>query len=148
MSAEETLIQTRKEKHQEANRGKFLLAVDPGVLPFVRHHPIESALSLMTRKQEDGTLITSIDRRELEQEPRYMLRGRISAFRKSGGITFIKLTDSTGSVQLIVSKNVFDNYDWLKNLDLGDIIEAGGWTCLSKTGEKSILVWGMRLLTK
>jgi len=148
MSSEETLIQIRKDKHQQINGGKYSLASDSGVLPFVKHTTISQAISAMQAMQEVGTLVTSIDPTSLAGSPKYMLKGRITAFRKSGAITFIKLTDSTGSVQTIASKAVYLDYDNLKLFDLGDIVEVIGHVCLSKTEEKSLLAFGIRLLTK
>lgn len=148
MSSEETLIQVRQEKHQQINGGKYALASDPGELPFTKHTHISDCVSVMQQMQEAGTLVTSISHADLETSGKYMLRGRITAFRKSGAITFIKLTDITGSVQVIVSKAAYLDYDSLKLFDLGDIIEVGGHVCLSKTGEKSLLAFGLRMLTK
>jgi lysyl-tRNA synthetase, class II len=148
MSSEETLIQVRREKHQQLNQGKYPLASDPNVLPFTHHDTIRSCVATMGILQDNGELVTSIVPGELEKSPGYMLRGRITAFRKSGAITFIKLTDSTGSVQIIVSKAAYLDYDSIKLFDLGDIVEVGGRVCLSKTGEKSLLAFGLRLLTK
>lgn len=148
MSSEETLIQVRREKHQQVNGGKYPLASDPGVLPFVRHTTVSECVSVLQQMQDQGTLITSIVPSELEGTPKYMLRGRITAFRKSGAITFIKLTDTSGSMQAIVSKAAYLDYDGLKLFDLGDIVEIAGHACLSKTGEKSLLAFGVRMLTK
>lgn len=148
MSSEETLIQVRREKHQQINQGKYPLASDPGVLPFTHHDTIRSCVATMSILQDNGELVTSIVIGELERSPGYMLRGRITALRKSGAITFIKLTDSTGSVQIIVSKAAYLDYDSIKLFDLGDIVEVGGRVCLSKTGEKSLLAFGIRLLAK
>lgn len=148
MSSEETLIQVRREKHQQLNGGKYPLASDPGVLPFTHHDFVRSCVATMGILQDNGELITSIVPSELERSPKYILRGRITAFRKSGAITFIKLTDSTGSVQIIVSKAAYLDYDSIKLFDLADIVEVAGHVCLSKTGEKSLLAFGLRLLTK
>lgn len=148
MSSEETLMQVRREKHQQINQGKFPLASDPGVLPFVKHSTIVECVAAMVSMQEAGTLVTSISHADLETSGKYMLRGRITAFRKSGAITFIKLTDMTGSVQVIVSKSAYLDYDGLKLFDLGDVVEVAGHVCLSKTGERSVLAFGLRMLTK
>lgn len=148
MSSEENLIQIRKDKHQELNGGAYPLASDPSELPFIKSCPVLSLIEDLTARQEEGLLVTSIAPSELEMEPKYTIKGRISAFRKSGAITFIKLTDSTGSVQVILSKAAYPEYDSLKLLDLGDIVEAFGHACLSRTGEKSLLVFRMTLLTK
>ena len=76
------------------------------------------------------------------------VRGRITNFRKSGGITFLKIQDATGAMQLIASKASLPDYDRLHLLDLGDIIEVGGRMCLSKTNEKSVLILGWNVITK
>lgn len=148
MSSEEILIQTRKDKHEAANGGQYALAQDCNELPFIREHTVRSVVNMMAQMQSVNSLVTSIQPSDLELQPKIRLRGRITNFRKSGGITFIRIADSTGAVQLIVSKSSYEQYGWIQNLDLGDIIEASGWTCQSKTAEKSLLLFSVRLLTK
>jgi lysyl-tRNA synthetase class 2 len=138
MAAEEVLIQTRKDKHLQLNGGAYPLPTS------ANHYPIHSILKMM----ENGSPKTTINLEDLSGDPQFLVHGRIAAFRKSGSISFIKLTDTSGSMQLIVSKAAYLLYDELKLFDLGDIVEAAGWTCLSKTGEKSILVNSIRLLSK
>lgn len=134
MSAEETLIQVRQEKHQQLNGRTYPLAT-----PAIYNVAALLMLGFTAPK-------TSLNPQELDSPA--LLHGRISAFRKSGGISFVKLTDHTGSLQLIATKSVLQDYDRLQLLDLGDIIEVKGPTCLSKTGEKSLLITEWRLLTK
>lgn len=148
MSSEETLIQVRKDKHFEINGGTYPLASDPGVLPFITHANIAHVHSMLSLMQGNGKLQTSIVPSELDDSGKYIIRGRITALRKSGAITFIRLTDVTGAIQVIVSKAAFENYDGLKLFDLGDIVEVGGRACQSKTGEKSLLAFRVTLLTK
>lgn len=148
MSSEETLIQVRKDKHHELNGGTYPLASDPNVLPFITHCTIEYLHRMLSLLQVNGKLQASIAPTELGDTDKYIIRGRITAFRKSGAITFIKLTDVTGSIQVIVSRAAFDNYEGLKLLDLGDIVEVGGRACQSKTGEKSLLAFRVVMLTK
>jgi lysyl-tRNA synthetase class 2 len=134
MSAEETLIETRKQKHQELNGGIYPLS---GFAPYIK-----GVLDFMTSNPQP----VSLDPTQLTNEIK--IHGRISNFRKSGGISFIKLTDGTGSMQCIASKAVLADYDRLHLLDLGDIIEVGGKMCLSKTQEKSVLILGWNVVTK
>jgi lysyl-tRNA synthetase class 2 len=147
MSSEETLIETRKAKHQELNEGKYPLAADPSVIFFIKHTTVMGALRIMEDMQSEGTLLTTIDPAEVSV-PKIVVRGRITNFRKSGAITFIKVTDASGSVQIIVSRAAYQNYEQLKLLDLGDIIEVGGVPVLSKTAEKSLLAFRVTCLTK
>lgn len=77
--------------------------------------------------------------------------GRVTTFRKTGKIAFLKLSDgsSTNSeIQVIGTLNASENYEGLKNIDLGDIIQVNGVTCFSKTNEPSVLVLSWKLLTK
>jgi lysyl-tRNA synthetase class 2 len=135
MSSEDTLIQVRKEKHQELNGGTYPLASPGG-------YSVAICLALM----ENNPPPISLNPAELGEE--MILHGRVTAFRKSGGISFIKLNDGTGSIQLLASKSVLADYDRLRLLDLGDIIQAHGRLCLSKTNEKSLLVTSWLVLTK
>ncbi len=148
MSSEEILIQVRKDKHHEINGGAYPLASDPAVLPFIAHVTVAQLHQDLELRDNNNELPVSIIPADLEDGGKYIIHGRIAALRKSGAITFIRVIDVTGSVQVIVSKSAYDNYDNLKLLDLGDIIEVGGRTCKSKTGERSLLAFSVTVLTK
>jgi lysyl-tRNA synthetase, class II len=148
MSSEETLIQVRKDKHQQINGGTYPLAKDPWEQPFITHTSIEQVQKFIGLLRGSGKLIASVLHTELGEADKYIIRGRISALRKSGAITFIRLTDISGSLQIIVSKSSYLEYDSIKLLDLGDIIEVGGRACQSKTGEDSLLAFSIVVLTK
>lgn len=139
MSTEDTLIQVRQSKHQEANGGTYPLAA-------VDTQQISNILSSFN----DNNIPVSLDLDDLNRQ--VVTCGRVSAIRKSGSITFIKIVDSTGSIQLIATKSAFESlnqdYNKLKLIDLGDIIEVCGRMCLSKTNENSLLIIGWSLLTK
>jgi len=147
MSSEETLIQVRRDKHQELNGGTYPLAANPPVLPFIYHTTVGLLQQALSYLQSNGHLVTSIVPEELGDK-KYIIRGRITAMRKSGAITFVRLTDYSGAVQVIVSRAAFGNYEGLKLFDLGDIVEVGGRPCQSKTGELSLLAFSIRLLSK
>lgn len=148
MSSEETLIQVRKDKHQELNGGTYPLASDPWNLPFITHASIDYVQGQLGLLRSNDKLVASISPQDLGDANKYIIRGRVSALRKSGAITFIRLTDVSSSLQIIVSKAVFEHYEKLKLLDLGDIIEVGGRACQSKTGEDSLLAFTITVLTK
>lgn len=136
MSAEETLIETRRAKHQELNDGAYPVP-EEGM-----YYCMGPLLEYMVANPQP----VSLDPAQLKQV-RYV-RGRITNLRKSGGITFIKLLDRTGSMQMIATKASLANYDKLHLMDLGDIIEIKGMLCVSKTGENSILIETWNVLTK
>lgn len=83
--------------------------------------------------------------------------GRILSIRKFGKLAFIALKDFSGQIQLFLRSDVVGDLDaatgqigiqQLPLLDSGDFIEATGSIIKSKTGEISIEVTNMRLLTK
>ncbi|MFO0662413.1 MAG: lysine--tRNA ligase [Polyangiaceae bacterium] len=79
----------------------------------------------------------------------FHVRGRIIAFRSTGGLSFLRIRDYTGEVQLLCNQAVLgDEYARLEDLDVGDIIEAEGALTASKRGELSIEPIRLRLLTK
>lgn len=85
------------------------------------------------------------------------IAGRITNIRKFGKIAFIVVKDATGTLQLFLgadkvaglkAENSQISFDQLPLLDLGDFIEATGPVIKTKTGEISIEVEKLRLLTK
>jgi lysyl-tRNA synthetase, class II len=76
--------------------------------------------------------------------------GRMMLKRVMGKASFATIQDKTGRVQLFISKdNIGEElYDSFKHWDLGDIVAAVGVVFKTKTGELSIKVSELRLLTK
>jgi lysyl-tRNA synthetase class 2 len=148
MSSEETLLQVRRDKHQELNGGTYPLATNEV------GWSIASVLSDIDYLKNGGgdyplTIPVTVDLAEAKGNGTRTVHGRISALRKSGALTFIKLTDSSGSMQLVAARNNFPtDYDRFRLLDLGDIIEVTGEQVLTKTGERSLLLSGWKVLTK
>lgn len=78
------------------------------------------------------------------------IAGRMMLKRVMGKASFATLQDASGRIQLFVSKdNVGEEvYDAFKHWDLGDIIAAEGLLFKTRTGELSVKVSQLRLLTK
>lgn len=83
------------------------------------------------------------------------LGGRIVGIRKFGKIAFIVLRDFSGEIQLFLKDGEIDGSNELMNdlknlslLDPGDFIEATGEVIKTKTGEISIMVRQLKLLSK
>jgi lysyl-tRNA synthetase class 2 len=83
--------------------------------------------------------------------------GRIMGIRKFGKLAFIVLRDISGEIQLFLQDGQIGDLDISKGelglseislLDTGDFIESTGEIIKSKTGEISIAVKTLRLLTK
>ena len=86
-----------------------------------------------------------------------VVAGRIVSIRSFGKLAFIKLRDGSGEVQLYLQRDDVAELDasrgvlgmkQLKLLDTGDFVEARGVMTTTQTGEKSVGVRELRLLTK
>lgn len=78
------------------------------------------------------------------------LAGRIMAGRNMGKIAFMRLKDSSGEIQILMSKDNLgaEEYKRAKKLDIGDIIGLRGRPFRTKTDELTILVDDYTILTK
>ena len=80
---------------------------------------------------------------------RVTIAGRMMAKRIMGKAAFAKLRDVSGDIQLFLQSAVLgEAYDRFKHWDVGDIVAAEGTLMRTKTGELSIKVEQLRLLTK
>ncbi len=77
------------------------------------------------------------------------IAGRIMAIRRMGKASFAHLMDSNGRIQVYLRKDdIGDSYDAFRLLDIGDIIGVEGYTFKTKTGEISVHVTSLTLLSK
>lgn len=85
------------------------------------------------------------------------IAGRVTGIRKFGKLAFIVLKDASGSIQLFLhapdvaaldAANGVMGMSELPLLDTGDFVEATGQVIKTKTGEISLGVKTLRLLTK
>ena len=76
--------------------------------------------------------------------------GRLMLKRVMGKASFGTLQDASGRIQLFVTKDGVGEttYEQFKHFDLGDILGAVGTLFKTKTGELSVRVHTLRLLTK
>ena len=76
--------------------------------------------------------------------------GRMMLKRVMGRASFCTLQDGSGRIQLYVTQDGVGDaaYDDFKHWDLGDILGAEGTLFITKTGELTIRVTALRLLTK
>jgi len=80
---------------------------------------------------------------------RLALGGRLMAKRVMGKASFAQLQDMTGRIQLYLQgSSLGASYDAFKHWDIGDIIGVEGNLTRTRTGELSVHVDGLRLLTK
>jgi lysyl-tRNA synthetase, class II len=74
--------------------------------------------------------------------------GRVMLRREMGKLTFMTLTDWTGSVQLFAGAQWTDRFNELNKLSLGDWVGATGEVVRTRTGELSIRVQEWVLLAE
>ena len=80
---------------------------------------------------------------------RVKVAGRIVLKRVQGKVSFVQLQDMTGRLQLFIHQGTLgDVYEAFKGWDVGDIVGAQGLLMRTKTGELSVRVDALRLLTK
>lgn len=135
-----TLKELRDERLRKLNELKQL-GINPYPAKSVRTH---------TAKQ----VVEQFDQLEGRE---VVLSGRIANTRKFGKIAFFVLKDASGQVQLFLRHDNFEPansaqselaFDQINLLDPGDFIEAHGLLIKTKTGEISVEVKKLRILTK
>ncbi|MCL2776716.1 MAG: lysine--tRNA ligase [Polyangiaceae bacterium] len=149
-SAEAALIEARRTKADRLRkRGENPFANDVypthgGTTLDLADVRIHAAGARSTDGQYSGDQVKEITRGKI-----YHVRGRVVAQRSTGGLSFLRLRDRTGEMQLLVAKATLgESYEHLSDIDLGDIVEAEGTLTASKRGELSIEPLRVRILTK
>ncbi len=79
-----------------------------------------------------------------------VVAGRIMSKRGMGKVGFLHIADPDGQIQIFVKKDILgdEEYERFKKLDIGDIVGAEGEVFTTQTGEISIRVSKLTLLTK
>jgi len=108
--------------------------------------------AVANRQHEIGALLEDFSEGEA-----VAITGRIWASRGHGKLRFFDVRDESGEIQLLVradelaeldAENSQLGFEQLKLLDIGDFIEVSGATISTKTGQPSVEVKSLRLLTK
>ncbi len=101
-----------------------------------------------------GELHAEYDQKDndaLEASPvRVKVAGRLMAKRVMGKASFAQLQDMSGRIQLYLQRDTLPEgvYQDFKSWDIGDIVGAEGVLFRTKTGELSIKIESIRILTK
>ncbi len=75
--------------------------------------------------------------------------GRMLAKRVMGKVSFVKVDDVSGAIQIFLQQQTIGEvYDDFKSWDVGDVVGAEGILFRTKTGELSVRVSRLYLLTK
>jgi len=87
-----------------------------------------------------------------DENRHYIVSGRIKFLRVMGKASFVKIEDESGMLQVYVTRDNlpegFYNTIFKKNIEVGDIIEVGGFPFVTGKGELSLHVDTLTLLTK
>lgn len=135
-----TLKELRDERLRKLDELKQL-----GVNPY----PATAHRTHMTKEVIDG--FDTLENREVT------VVGRVTGIRKFGQLAFIVLRDISGQIQLFLKSDTVGSLDAAESrlgmselplLDTGDFIQATGPVIRTKTGEISVDVRQLRLLTK
>ena len=125
------LLQVRREKLDQLRQA--------GLDPFVQtSYPVDTHAKDITDHydQYEGKTVS--------------LAGRMMSKRVMGKASFSDLQDGSGRMQLFVGRDNLgtESYQWFKKYDIGDIIGVQGEVFTTKTGQISVRVHQMTLLSK
>src|SRR6478672_2637312 len=128
MDDENQLIALRREKMETLKKS--------GANPFGRAFEISGTIAEVREKFAEGTTLRAT--------------GRITAHRDMGKSHFVDLRDSTGRIQVYIhAKEVGpEAIELFKLVDLGDFIGVEGDCFLTKTGEPTLKIHKLELLSK
>ncbi len=126
----ETIISQRKEKIKAIK--------ELGVNPYPYSYNVTHKNKLITENYDE------FEGKEVA------IAGRLMAIRKMGKASFGNVTDSTGKIQLYISKKDIgeEKYQLFKMFDIGDFIGCKGSVMKTRTGETTIKVFELELLSK
>ncbi|MDX9986840.1 MAG: lysine--tRNA ligase, partial [Dehalococcoidales bacterium] len=113
--------------------------INPYPSCFNRTHTSTQAVGLLSAQEADNTEPSQIS-----------LSGRIIALRKMGKISFANLLDGVGKIQLLFKSGYLDeeSANIFTELDIGDFIGVGGKMFRTRTGEPTLEVSRLELLSK
>lgn len=84
-----------------------------------------------------------------DEKKNVKVAGRLMALRRMGKASFAHLLDNRGRIQIYLRKDeIGDEYNAFKLMDIGDVIGVEGYVFKTKTGEISIHVTSLHLLSK
>ena len=131
------LLQIRRDKLDTLRD----LGVDPFGKKFVREHAAQQLLKAYA----------DVDKPTLEEmNVEVSLAGRIMQKRGMGKAIFAHIQDLTGRIQIYVRKDTVDEHKFaaFELLDIGDIVGVKGTVFKTNTGEVSVKVKELEVLTK
>jgi lysyl-tRNA synthetase class 2 len=110
--------------------------VDPYPHSYHPSHTIREAITLFEQQKESSQDIS--------------LAGRIVSRRSIGKMSFLDIRDGSGKIQLSLRYDLLgrEKYEFLQDIDIGDIIGAKGRLFRTKSGELTLEVSDLAMLCK
>ncbi|HEX2876729.1 MAG TPA: lysine--tRNA ligase [Polyangiaceae bacterium] len=148
-SSEDALIQQRREKAARLR--------EQGQNPFANDVKLDKRSTVQQLRVKFAPAL--LDAKELRYDPEqveklgdqeaFVVFGRIVLRRGFGKASFIRLRDGSGELQLFAKQDILGSgFAALETIDIADHVEARGRAMVTKTGELSIELSSIRLITK
>ncbi|MGI6032378.1 MAG: lysine--tRNA ligase [Coriobacteriales bacterium] len=127
----------------EVRKNKRAQLIAEGRHPYGHRYDVTDHVSDLEERYadlEDGATTEDVVR----------VAGRIMAIRRQGKIIFMELKDATGTVQLFIRINNVgkEEFERIKELDVGDWIGAEGVVMRTRRGQLSVAPTAVELLSK
>jgi lysyl-tRNA synthetase class 2 len=120
-------------------------------LEWLREQGIDPYPSRVERTHTIAAAIADFESAQADQEVHVTIAGRLKSIRIMGKSSFADIEDGSGRVQLFIRINEVGEASYelfKKGLDLGDFIGARGIMMRTRSGEISVRVQDLRLLSK
>ena len=133
----EELLNSRKDKLEHLRQR----GVDPFPPRYHRTSTAQDALTLFQQEESNAG--------EDHRTPPISLAGRIMSLRVMGKAAFLDLRDGSGRIQAHLRRDILDDqYQLVKDLDLGDFLGVTGPLFRTQTGEISVEAQKLTILAK
>jgi len=149
-SAEQAIIEGRKQKAQKLReRGENPFANDSRPRSGGETTTLRGLRDEASAARDDAGKYDEAKVKGALHGRSFHVRGRVLAIRVTGGLSFLRLRDGTGELQILCDQSKMgEEYTRLDDLDIGDVVEAEGTVTASKRGELSLEPTRVRLLAK
>jgi lysyl-tRNA synthetase class 2 len=115
-----------------------------GIAPFPNPFRVSHSVAEILALTADGETALG------EDAPRFAAAGRLMAVNRFGKSTFVRFRDRTGQMQAYIRQDKVgaQTYELFRRLDVGDFVGMEGGLFQTRTGEWTLLVHTLQLLSK
>ena len=136
MDKKSAIIENRKKKIEDLKNNNINLYPND----FEVSHTVRDIMRAIENSPDSHT----------QDDPVFIVAGRMMAVNRFGKTAFIRLRDRTGQLQAYVRKDKIGNqyYSLFKQMDIGDFVGLKGGMFKTNTGEWTLLAHELRLVCK